>query len=1066
MPALFLPAVGVALLTVVPLLGLTAAEAVGDAGPAASYSFDSLASAGEDASGHGHAAQVVKAQAVAGYEGGGLELAGDGGLQIPGDGDLKVTSAFAVELRVKFADVSDNANLVAKDGAYLLRLDPPNEGGQISFFVNAGGTLEPRVRGPKAVAGRWYHLIATWDGMTASLWVDGQEYTAQRRGSVSDTGSPILVGLPYKWGPVGLKGTLDGLRLYTRALTDSDILLDQYGLREFPALAQTSEARFEFAASAQGWEALQSDEARIVEGQLVSQTHGGSAILLNRRLNLPVSGLRYVAVRMATDQGTVGKLVAVTDSGLKSVRFAPVADGNLHSYVFDLGASSQGRGNLRALGILPAEVATSVQLDFVRLSATADAPPELAVTDFIPAEVIPRAGRPNKILATVRNLGGAATDITLRLDGPEGLQVLSGATQTVSLAHAERREVSWSVQAAAPVSGQLRLSAGAPQMAPLTATTPITFAAAVEPTKADYVPAPAPPQTEYLVGAHYCPLWKQGARGGGWQEIVPFPEREPALGWYDEENPEVTDWEVKWALDHGINYFVYCWYRRNQGQGVQTMLSHAIHDGLFHSRYGSQFKFTIMWENQSKGQAGVASEDDFLNTLLPYWIENYFKNPSYLKIDNKPLLFIYRPEFLINDLGSVEAVKQALDKAREVCKRAGFAGLTILGEYRGTQPAPLELMAAEGLDYSFAYCWPVGGEPSQQESIDAQERYWKDRQKMGIIPDLVTVSMGWDSRPWHPSSSIWRLTPDNFQVACERAKAFMATVPPDQLGHRLVLLDNWNEFGEGHYIAPHRQYGFGYLDAARNAFCTSPKTHLDLIPQDLGLGPYDAGFRRYELADAECRRVLTPPADMDPAVIGWWTFDEPEGSTIADDWSGHARGGLIENAALVPGRFGRALSCRGGSVAIPRGAMTEDLDEMTVEAWIRCDAPGQSDKWFVNNVFNGGDSGFRFGLSGGKLCFAIPSAPWSHHLAAGDPLPVGTWVHAAGTYDGQTIRLYVNGKECGSMPRSGPVMGNQSTLCLGNYDRNHTAFFTGLLDDVRIYRRALSAEEVAQRAAR
>lgn len=133
-------------------------------------------------------------------------------------------------------------------------------------------------------------------------------------------------------------------------------------------------------------------------------------------------------------------------------------------------------------------------------------------------------------------------------------------------------------------------------------------------------------------------------------------------------------------------------------------LSHAIHEGLFQARYADRFKFCIMWENQSKGQAGVASEEDFLNHLLPFWIETYFRHPSYLKIDNKPLLFIYRPEFLVEDLGSVENVRRALEKAREACRQAGFAGLTLLGEYRGLDPAPLQLMADEGLDYSFAYC--------------------------------------------------------------------------------------------------------------------------------------------------------------------------------------------------------------------------------------------------------------------------------------------------------------------------------------------------------------------------
>ena len=56
-------------------------------------------------------------------------------------------------------------------------------------------------------------------------------------------------------------------------------------------------------------------------------------------------------------------------------------------------------------------------------------------------------------------------------------------------------------------------------------------------------------------------------------------------------------------------------------------------------------------------------------------------------------------------------------------------------------------------------------------------------------------------------------------------------------------LDNWNEWSEGHYLAPHRQYGFGYLDVVRKVFSDAPEKHLDLVPGDIGLGPYDTAYK-------------------------------------------------------------------------------------------------------------------------------------------------------------------------------------------------------------------------------
>jgi hypothetical protein len=256
------------------------------------------------------------------------------------------------------------------------------------------------------------------------------------------------------------------------------------------------------------------------------------------------------------------------------------------------------------------------------------------------------------------------------------------------------------------------------------------------------VPEPQPAATRILIGAHNCPLW-EAAQPQMWNQVLKHPERTPSLGFYSQENPEVADWETKWAVEHGVSFFVYCWYRNGQGGPVKTRFSSAIHDALLKSRYVSKMKFTIMWENQARGTAGVSNEADLMENLLPFWMENYFRHSSYLKIDNKPLLFIYRPEFLVQDLGGVDKVRAAFDKMRAACRKAGFAGLYILGEYRGLDPKQLELMKKLGLDYTFAYCWYVQGSPNPQQAIAAQLDYINRTRRLGILPEVVTVSQGW-----------------------------------------------------------------------------------------------------------------------------------------------------------------------------------------------------------------------------------------------------------------------------------------------------------------------------------
>jgi hypothetical protein len=180
---------------------------------------------------------------------------------------------------------------------------------------------------------------------------------------------------------------------------------------------------------------------------------------------------------------------------------------------------------------------------------------------------------------------------------------------------------------------------------------------------------------------------------------------------------------------------------------------------------------------------------------------------------------------------------------RQVCRNAGFAGLYLLGECRSTDPNHLGLIKSLGLDYTFAYCWHVQGSPTPERAMKTQMEYIRKTQELKILPQVVTVSQAWSG--WADEGSIWKIPPADFEKLLVQAKEFIATLPKEQLGSRMLLLDNWNEWGEGHYIAPYREYGFGYLDAVRDVFSSAPREHEDLIPEDIGMGPYDTAIRSH-----------------------------------------------------------------------------------------------------------------------------------------------------------------------------------------------------------------------------
>ena len=463
-----------------------------------------------------------------------------------------------------------------------------------------------------------------------------------------------------------------------------------------------------------------------------------------------------------------------------------------------------------------------------------------------------RANRPTRIVAEVQNAGPTLAGVEVTLALPTGATNTASRLNLTNWKKGEVKSLAWNVVARAPALGEGRLDfrQGAKLLASL--AFPVVWREAVTEIRAEYVPVPETVDTGgYFVGAVHCPLWNHGAR---WQAILPFPDREPALGWYDEGKPEVTDWEIKWARDHGISFFMVCWYRvkDNCDQPVKPALEHWLREGLFHSRYGNQFKFAINFENGNPNFCGQTSERDLLENLLPFWIENYFRKLNYLALDGKPVLAVYNVERLVRDLGGEQRATVVIEKMRAACELAGFKGIHLLGQYCWGTPAELQPQAKRiqriGMDASWSYHWPTftGAfdhdlAPTGDQAIAAQERLWNTLPQ----PNLLTLSMGWDSQPWSfaQTKTQWRLTPGEFKVLCQSAKAALDQRKSNGLDSRLVLLDNWNEFGEGHYIFPTREHGFGYLDAVREVFAPNAPMHVDLVPEDVGRGPYDSEFR-------------------------------------------------------------------------------------------------------------------------------------------------------------------------------------------------------------------------------
>lgn len=389
-----------------------------------------------------------------------------------------------------------------------------------------------------------------------------------------------------------------------------------------------------------------------------------------------------------------------------------------------------------------------------------------------------------------------------------------------------------------------------------------------------YIPEPQPVQSDHIIACHYYPGWKKGAAGvhNGFEDLKEYPERTPLLGYYDEENPEVCDWEIKWAVEHGINCFIYCWYRKKENEGHKITvddlrLGHAIHEAYFNCRFKKYMKFAIMWETY-KGL--ITDFADLTENLIPFWVENYFRDEQYLTIDGKPVLYIYSMNKLVDHLGSREKFGEMLALIREEIKKYGFEGIHISIQHQAKQMdlddqwnTPIDTIRKLGADSTFQYCLQVAieevNENVYQEYLKTlmldpkyviEDQLDKMQRRIDYDPNFatLTVSCMRDSRPWFkilnvdPKKPIlqYRLTPMEYKELLIRFKEKLDQLPKESLAYKIVVIDNWNEWAEGHYVAPCLEHGFQFLQAIRDVLTDCDNLPDYRVPAHLEFGPYES----------------------------------------------------------------------------------------------------------------------------------------------------------------------------------------------------------------------------------
>jgi len=199
-----------------------------------------------------------------------------------------------------------------------------------------------------------------------------------------------------------------------------------------------------------------------------------------------------------------------------------------------------------------------------------------------------------------------------------------------------------------------------------------------------------------------------------------------------------------------------------------------------------------------------------------------------------------------------------------------------------------------------------------------------------------------------------------------------------------------------------------------------------------------------------------------PNLVGWWKLDD-EKAGMAVDYSGWDHDGTLEgDPQWVEGFQGDALAFDGDGDYVDCGN-PPDLtiqDEITLACWIKVAA--FSVTW--ETIIAKGDDSYRMsrGPGDGDAIHFACSGTTGDHLNGSTPVTDDSWHHVAVVYDGVNRIIYIDGFEDARIGSTGQINVSSYNLTIGENAQQRGRNLTGLVDDARIYNRALTEEEVKQ----
>jgi len=300
----------------------------------------------------------------------------------------------------------------------------------------------------------------------------------------------------------------------------------------------------------------------------------------------------------------------------------------------------------------------------------------------------------------------------------------------------------------------------------------------------------------YTVGVYYYPWYGDDFHGGGYLREHLLPPQAPSLGEYDDRAPEVISQHLQWSRAANVSLWVASWW--GPGRREDTALLQHI---LPHEELG-EIRIALFYETAGR----IPGFDDVANVSsdVAHMAASYFDHPNYLRIDGRPVLFVYLTRVLSRNGMLAEVVV----RMRSTATAAGYDLYIVGDEVFGRPPADSSALGLlDGVTNYDVYGSMGARGYAGQQAVDAYyaaQAGWQALANAAGTAFIPAATPGFNDkgvRDGHPAVSR-RLTQASEHGTLFRAMLQQAVAHTERATGDMLLVTSWNEWHEDTQIDP------------------------------------------------------------------------------------------------------------------------------------------------------------------------------------------------------------------------------------------------------------------------